>query len=298
MASRAALAATRSLDVLNFLAANPSQPYSLTELARALDTNPSSMFGIVSVMTEAGYLIRLPFQKTYRLGPVAAAIGQAALHQDPLLEFASDEVLRLGRELEVEAVVVAAVGADMVTVARAGPEGSRFLSFVGQRVPHAAPVGSIFTAWADEGAVEDWLDRPKPELDEPEKEKYREVLDVVRHDQQAVVLIVDRAWRFGTSASIATSSKNDMLIPLLSNSQHRVYYIGIPVFDLQGKVSFGLFTSGTSTRLTVERINELADRLHDAATSIMNRIGAHAPTPVKPDRKATSRPVKKKASTG
>jgi hypothetical protein len=241
------------------------------------------MFGIVSVMTEAGYLIRLPFQKTYRLGPVAAAIGQAALHQDPLLEFASDEVLRLGRELEVEAVVVAAVGADMVTVARAGPEGSRFLSF---------------TAWADEGAVQDWLDRPSPALDEPEKEKYREVLDVVRHDQQAVVLIVDRAWRFGTSASIATSSKNDMLVPLLSNSQHRVYYIGIPVFDLQGKVSFGLFTSGTSTRLSVERINELADRLHDAATSIMNRIGAHAPTPVKPDRKATSRPVSKKASTG
>jgi DNA-binding IclR family transcriptional regulator len=214
------------------------------------------------------------------------------------LEFASDEVLRLGRELEVEAVVVAAVGADMVTVARAGPEGSRFLSFVGQRVPHAAPVGSIFTAWADEGAVQDWLDRPSPELDEPEKEKYREVLDVVRHDQQAVVLIVDRAWRFGTSASIATSSKNDMLVPLLSNSQHRVYYIGIPVFDVQGKVSFGLFTSGTSTRLSVERINELADRLHDAATSIMNRIGAHAPTPVKPDRKATSRPVSKKASTG
>jgi hypothetical protein len=126
-------------------------------------------------------------------------------------------------------------------------------------------VGSIFTAWAEEGAVQEWLDRPTPELEDTEKEKYREVLEVVRHDQQAVVLIVDRAWRFGTSASIATSSNNEMVVPLLSNSRHRVYYIGIPVFDLQGKVSFGLFTSGTSTRLSVERINELADRLHDAA---------------------------------
>ena len=146
MATRAALAATRSLDILSFLAANSSQAYSLTELARALDVNPSSMFGIVNAMTAAGYPSRHAFQKTYRLGPVTAAVGQAALHQDPLLEMAAEEVQRLSQELEVEAVVLAAVAGDMVTIARAGPPAGRFLSFIGQRVPHAAPVGSIFTA--------------------------------------------------------------------------------------------------------------------------------------------------------
>ena len=88
-----------------------------------------------------------------------------------------------------------------------------------------------------------------------------------------------------------------MLVPLLSNSQHRVYYIGIPVSTFGGKVSFGLITSGTSTRLSVERINELADRLHDAATSIMNRIGAHAPNPTKADSKAAPRRASERAGT-
>ena len=282
MASRAALAATRSLDILSFLAANPSQAYSLTELARALDVNPSSMFGIVNAMTDAGYLSRHAFQKTYRLGPVSAAVGQAALQQDSLLEAASDEVRRLGQELEVEAVVVAAVAGDMVTVARAGPPAGRFLSFIGQRVPHAAPVGSIFVAWADDDHISRWLDRADPALDEVARQDYLEVLEVVRREGQAVVTLVDRSWRFATAPDTVASGRGKLLVPLSPGSQHRIYYVGVPVFDIQGDVSFGLFATGTSTRVRVERVNQLSDRLHDVATGIMNRVGARAPPAPEP----------------
>lgn len=278
MASRAALAATRSLDILSFLAANPSQPYSLTELARALDVNPSSMFGIVNAMTDAGYLSRHAFQKTYRLGPVTAAVGQAALHQDQLLELASDEVRRLAHELKVEAVVVTAVAGDMVTVARAGPPAGRFLSFIGQRVPHGAPVGSIFAAWADKESVDAWLDRATPQLDAPARKDYAGVLDVVRREGQAVVTIVEKSWRFAASPDIVKATKSKLLIPLSAGSQHRVYYVGVPVFDTNGQVSFGLFATGTSTRITVDRVNQLSERLHDVATGIMNRVGAKVPS--------------------
>jgi DNA-binding IclR family transcriptional regulator len=278
MASRAALAATRSLDILSFLAANPDQVFSLTELARALDVSPSSMFGIVNAMTDAGYLSRHVFQKTYRLGPVAAAVGQAALRQDRLLDLASEEVRRLASELKVETVVVAAVGGDMVTVARSGPAGGRFLSFIGQRVPHAAPVGSIFTAWADKSAVDAWLDRTEPPLDAATRKDYRGVLEAVRREEQAVVTVVDRTWRFGVRSETMKSVKSKLLFALEPGSQLRLYYVGVPVFDANGDVSFGLFANGTSTRSSVERINQLSERLHDVATGISNRVGGRIPT--------------------
>ena len=97
MTSRAALAATRSLDILDYLAAHPDQGHTMTELARGLDVNPSSMHGILGVMTEAGYVVRHPAHKTYRLGPIAAAIGQAAAQQDPVIELALQEVGSLTR---------------------------------------------------------------------------------------------------------------------------------------------------------------------------------------------------------
>ncbi len=277
MASRAALAATRSLDILSFLAANPGQAYSLTELARALEVNPSSMFAIVNAMTDAGYLSRHTFQKTYRLGVVTAAVGLAARHQDPLLEMATDEIRRLAEELDIESVVVAAVGGDMVTLACAGPTTGRFLSFIGQRAPYAAPVGSIFAAWADDERAEAWLERTEPALDDKARKDYRKVLDVVRREGHAVVTLVDRSWRFAAAPVNATPSRNRLLVPLSPGSTHRVHYVGVPVFDVQGNVELGLFAAGTSTRMTVDRVNQLADGLHDAAAGIMNRVGAKKP---------------------
>jgi DNA-binding IclR family transcriptional regulator len=287
MSSRAALAATRSLDILSYLATNPDQAFSLTELAVALDINPSSMFGIINAMADAGYVSRHAFQKTYRLGPVAAAVGVAALNQDSNLEAAADEVNRLGVELDAEAVVVIAVAGEMVTLACAGPSGGRFLSFVGQRVTHGAPVGSIFVAWSDPDVVDAWLERAEPELSDATKEQYKEVLGIVRQEGQAIVTLVERKWRFAVSPKTAASTRNDLLVPMSPGSKHRLYYVGVPVFDAQGQVLFGLFATGTSTKVTIDRVTELSDRLDDAATSVMNRIGGKAP-------KAPSPPTKKR----
>jgi len=277
MASRAALAATRSLDVLSFLAAHPQDAYSLTELAHALEVNPSSMFGILSAMADAGYLVRHPSQKTYRLGPIAAAVGVAALNQDKNLDAAADEVRRLAGDLETEAVVATTVAGDMVTLACAGPPGSQFLSFVGQRVPHAAPIGSIFAAWADEEGVVAWLNRAHPALNAADQAELRKVLGLVRRDGQAAVTIVDRRWRFAVSPTTDGACDGGLLVPLEAGVRHRLYYVAVPVFDRRGDVLFGLFATGTSSPVSVDRVNELSDRLNDAAESIMTRIGGRTP---------------------
>ena len=163
---RAALAANRSLDVLSFLAANPSQGHTLTELARGLGVNPSSMHGILAVMTDSGFLLRHSSHKTYRLGPMAAAVGQASYEQNPSIDLARQELARLADEFDLQAAVVASIDDAMIVVGRHGPATGEFLTFVGQRVLHAPPFGSIFAAWAPRNRASQWLQAAEPPLDE------------------------------------------------------------------------------------------------------------------------------------
>jgi DNA-binding IclR family transcriptional regulator len=280
MASRAALAATRSLDILDYLAANPSQGHTLTELARNLDVNPSSMHGILGVMADAGYVVRHPVHKTYRLGPVAAAIGQAAILQDPIVELAVEEVVRLTREFDMESVVLSALGEEMIVIARSGPPTGRFLSFIGQRWRHAPPMGSVFVAWANEDAVDRWLGAATPPLDAAGRRSYEHVLTQVRDDGRAVVIVEDNKWKLATHHHTdgGAGAGADGLIAVFDPAlMYRVFYIGYPVFNAFGEVVVGLFVNGPSARLSVERINEVAERLGDAASRVMNRAGGRPP---------------------
>jgi DNA-binding IclR family transcriptional regulator len=264
--------------VVSFLAAHPGQGHTLTELAQALDVNPSSMHGILGVMTEAGFLVRHPVHRTYRLGLVTAAVGQVALGHDPVLELALEEVARLNDDFAMESVVVTAAGGEMVVVARSGPSTGRLLSFVGQRALHAPPFGSIFVAWADATCVSAWLARAEPALDPPERHGYEEALDVVRATGLAIVLVADRQWHFGAPAdSRHRSARNGLVRDLDRKVGHRIFYIGCPVFDAHGDVAVGLFVNGPPRRLPVDRIDEIAQRLADAATRIMNRTGGRVP---------------------
>jgi len=278
MTSRAALAATRSLDILDYLAAHPDQGHTMTELARGLDVNPSSMHGILGVMTEAGYVVRHPAHKTYRLGPIAAAIGQAAAQQDPVVELALQEVDILSREFEVESVVLAVARDEMVVIGRSGPATGRFLSFIGQRWQHSPPMGSIFVAWSGQESVDRWLDGADPMLDETSRQGFRNVLHTVRADGQAVVVVVDNEWRLAVNGSGRSTADGGYIVQLEPGEAYRVFYIGHPVFNAFGEVVVGLFVNGPSARLTVDRINEISHRLADSTARIMSRTGGRMPT--------------------
>ena len=62
--SRPALAATRAISVLNFLAAHPADPFTLSDLADRLDINVASAHALLGVLTDAGYLVRHPRLRT------------------------------------------------------------------------------------------------------------------------------------------------------------------------------------------------------------------------------------------
>ena len=56
--ARPALAASRAIDILNFLASRPDETFSLSELARRTGVNVASTHAIVAALTQAGYLNR------------------------------------------------------------------------------------------------------------------------------------------------------------------------------------------------------------------------------------------------
>ena len=80
--ARRALSATRTADLLNFLAAHPEESLSYSELSRRLQVNLASTHSLLMALTECGYLTRDPRDR-YSLLSVAGVF----------MEFRVDTVL-------------------------------------------------------------------------------------------------------------------------------------------------------------------------------------------------------------
>jgi len=273
---RAALAAGRSMEVLSYLAANPSQKYTLTELARGLAVSPSSMYGILGVMTQAGFLVRHPIHKTYSLGPMAVVVGHGALGQNPQIDLARSELSRVANAQDLKSAIVAVIGHEIVTVGRDGPLTGQHLTFVGQREPHEPPFGSIFVAWAAPEVATTWLSRAQPPLDAARVDQYRQALGAIRDEGRTILVAQHQLLRFAVT-SIAATDENSLLVPFESIEAAYVHYIGVPIFDAFGAVSLGLFVDELPAHLGIGDIEELAKRLQAAARNVMTRTGGQPP---------------------
>ena len=275
LSQRAALAASRSLSVLAFLAAHPAEPYTLSQLARELDVNASSMHGILGVMTQTGFVRRHPVHKTYSLGPMAVAAGQAAQAQNREVELAKQEAAKVADARGLRWSIVAAIDGSMVTLGRGGPLTGHHSTFVGQREPHVPPFGSFNVAWAP-GTEVPWLNRAEPPLAPDEIAQWQDALAAVRREGRAV-LVADRGRLRIAIRSDVTLPPAGLLVSFDSIAQHRVYYVGVPVFDAFGQVCLGLFVDEFPRGATPEFVGEVADELQTAARNVMAQTGGQPP---------------------
>src|SRR5689334_18817876 len=67
--ARPALSATRGIEILDLLAAFPTQAFTLSEIARASGINVSSCHSVLNALLVRGYLSHGASPKTYVLGP-------------------------------------------------------------------------------------------------------------------------------------------------------------------------------------------------------------------------------------
>ena len=268
---RPALAATRALAVLDFLAAHPADEFTLSDLATELDINVASAHAVLGVLTDEGYLVRNPRLRTYSLGPSVVALGSAALERHPAVDHARDEARRLSEELELGVAVTALAGDDIVFLARVGEHSARELAVhVGERIPLVPPIGAVFVAWLD---PEPWLARAA------DRAAMEAVLDDVRARGWAVALETDahRARR-AIADPITDLDPSEYVGPLTPGRTSDVVMIAAPVFDRRGDSLVSITLLGLEPGLTVDEVAAYGERVRDAGLVATRRSGGRVPT--------------------
>jgi DNA-binding IclR family transcriptional regulator len=80
-------AATRTLRVLRFLAGQPD-PVALDRIMRACDLPRSTTYHLLNAMIAEGFVVHLPEEHRYGLGPAAFEVGSGYARQEPLQRIA------------------------------------------------------------------------------------------------------------------------------------------------------------------------------------------------------------------
>lgn len=148
----------RVVAILDFLAKHPQDRFGLSELSRQLQLAKPTCLGIVTTLTESGYLVRDAADKTYRLGPSLITLGHLAQESLRVNPAARTELARLSKSFETTAALAAVVDDRITLLELVGPPGSDVGVRVGQSYPFAPPVGLMFVLW-DDDALRSWLDR-------------------------------------------------------------------------------------------------------------------------------------------
>ncbi len=292
--ARPALAASRAIDILSFMAARPTEAFSLSELVEHLQVNFASCHAILNVMTQDGLLERHPKHRTYSLGPALVAIGHAALESHPAIDIARDEARDLAQQLDLEVLLTARTGDDLIGLARAGRYAAPNAALrVGQRVPMIPPFGAPFMAWAPDAQVRRWLaDATGDAVIAP----YLDLLQIVRERGYAVTLRNPVQSQLGeVIAGLSDSPHETGLKRRMTNllrelgidvyhlgtaDPSRAYEVGMlsaPIFNVHGHAAFTLSLLGFRDGLTAAEIQVYADGLMACCLTVTRRSNGRTP---------------------
>ncbi len=142
--------------VLDFLAGHPRERFGVSDLARRVGLTKPTCLGIVTSLRDAGYLVRDPADKTYRLGPALITLGHRAQESLRVSPAAREQLRLLSSRFGAPAALSAVVDDRITLLDLVAPAGTRPGVEVGQSYPFAPPVGLMFVLW-DEEAERQWL---------------------------------------------------------------------------------------------------------------------------------------------
>ncbi|MGE2735592.1 IclR family transcriptional regulator [Mycolicibacterium vaccae] len=156
---RASPPTDRVVRILDFLAGHPRERFGVSDLARRVGLTKPTCLGIVTSLRDAGYLVRDPADKTYRLGPALITLGHRAQESLRVTPAAREQLRLLSSRFGAPAALAAVVDDRITLLDLVAPAGTRPGVEVGQSYPFAPPVGLMFVLW-DEEAERQWLAKP------------------------------------------------------------------------------------------------------------------------------------------
>ena len=128
-------AATRTLRVLRFLAAQPA-PVPLERIARTVGMPRSSAYHLLAAMVEEGFVVHLPDERRYGLGVAAFEVGSGYARQEPLQRLARRPLAALVDETGESAHLAVMHGRDVLYVLEErAPGRPPLVTDVGVRLP-------------------------------------------------------------------------------------------------------------------------------------------------------------------
>lgn len=286
--TRSSSSVDRVASLLNFLAAHPSDSFSISELGRRLDISKATCHALVGSLLNAGFVRRDPRERRISVGPALIAIGVAAAGKPKeLVEYASDEMKFLASKYDAQCGATMAVGDEIVVLETFGSPASLATSLhVGQRLPHRPPLGAIYVAWAPPEERAEWLARQVNDgID------YDKVLDVIRQRGFSIALEiapwlrVEQAFHEfrGDEPLDTVASKVAAVLQSLQLEEYYVFdiddhveynvrHIAVPVFQSEGQIAFVITLTSFGRNLAGQLITSAAQEMTAAAKRITKSL--------------------------
>lgn len=293
---RASPPTARVITVLEFLARHPHDRFGLSELARRVDLSKPTCLGILTTLTEAGYLVRdagdTGRDKTYRLGPALISLGHIAQESLRVSPSARDELRRLSETFGVTAALSGVVDDRITLLDLVAPPGTPVTVRVGQSYPFAPPVGLMFVLW-DERAVRDWL-RKEPTIPlRTDTERFERVIAECRTSGYLVERLTPGGRRLYALMAGMSNTLPDELRALLGElvsdigervllrsdepqRRHDISVIAAPVYDHHQRQAM-VATLQIGAALTDDEITERARALVQTADAVTLTLGGTKP---------------------
>lgn len=293
-AGRASPPTARVVAILDFLSRHPQERFGLSELTRRVGLSKPTCLGILSTLTDSGYLIRDSADKTYRLGPSLISLGHAAQESMRVNPAARAELRALSATFDTAAGLTAVVDDRITVLEVVGPPGRDAGVRVGQSYPFAPPVGLMFVLW-DDDALRAWLAKAPTIPLRTESARLHRVIENCRTDGYLVERLTPGGRRLYALMAGMSTNLPDELRALLSelvsdigervylrdersgdNTPHDVSVISAPVFDhYQRQVMAASLHIGTA--LTDKEITDRARALVATADALTEQLGGVKP---------------------
>jgi len=224
----------------------------VTEIARQMDINKSSVYRILSTLVQHGYIEQDEETERYKLGYKFLEMSSKLLESIDLRAEAKPYLRELEKATnEVVHLVVYDQGEVIYIEKLEGTETLRMHSKVGKRAPmHCTAVGKAILAYLPLPVVLDILDRK----------------GMPQHTDQT---ITDKEVFLNELAAVRqTGYALD-----LEENEYGIRCIAVPIFDHSGNVIAAVSVSGPTIRMTDERLEQLQAHMRHIGQQISARLG-------------------------
>lgn len=285
----------RIRQIIDLLVSNPRESFHLAQISRHLGISKAGCYPMVTALTEAGWLIRHPSRKTYRLGPALVTIGKAAAQISPS-DHAQNALRDLARETGCPCIAVVPSGNDVVLSEIASPTGpsDEWMGLKrGHRMKIAAPLGSALFLHSKDQEIDQWLRMSSIRDHDKARENFLPALHASRDRGYVVELRLPTHEMYVLIQRLIAENRMDMVDLLRSmsrvaaeqlrdheylvaeiddNKTYRVISIDSPVYGPTREVEMILSVTDFPHPISGKEVRQIGEMVRDVAQRTTNEI--------------------------